>query len=201
MSDKDLEEQRRLRRAAVTRHGLPQVPEPEDVEDESDEEDVAGRRMEQRSLWVELQVRQAMARGDFDNLPGAGKPLRLPDRHDPDWWVKQLIERENIQVAPPAIALRREDAELDATVDREAREEGVRRLVDDFNHRVVEARRQLTGGPPVITKTRDPDTEVEAWRLRRRARHEEAAQRARERSARQPRRRRRSLFRRRPNAG
>lgn len=182
MSDKDLEEQRRLRRAAVTRHGVPQVPESEDVEDaaddEGDEEDVTARRMEQRSLWVELQVRQAMARGEFENLPGAGKPLRLPDRHDPDWWVKQLIERENIHVAPPAIALRREDVELDATIDREAREEGVRRVVDDFNHRVVEARRQLTGGPPVITKTRDPDAEVEAWRERRAQRIAEARQRA-----------------------
>jgi hypothetical protein len=189
MSDKDLEEQRRLRRAAVTRRGVPQVTEAEDVEDGSDEEDVTARRMEQRSLWVELQVRQAMARGDFENLPGAGKPLRLPDRHDPDWWVKQLIERENIHVAPPAIALRREDAELDATIDREAREEGVRRLVEDFNHRVVEARRQLTGGPPVITKTRDPEAEVEAWKERRTARAREAAARRADQD--QPRRQRR----------
>jgi hypothetical protein len=196
MSDKDLEEQRRLRRAAVTRRGVPQVPEAEDVEDGSDEEDVTARRMEQRSLWVELQVRQAMARGDFENLPGAGKPLRLPDRHDPDWWVKQLIERENIHVAPPAIALRREDAELDDVIDREAREEGVRRVVDDFNRRVVEARRQLTGGPPVITKTRDPETEVEAWRARRRARVEAARRSARERQDDQPRSRRRSWWRR-----
>ncbi len=91
------------------------------------------------------------------------------------------LEREKISVAPPAIALRREDAELDDTLDREAREEGVRRVVEDFNHRVVEARRQLQGGPPVITKTRDPDTEVEAWRERRRERIAEAKQRARER--------------------
>jgi hypothetical protein len=174
MSDKDLDEQRRLRRAAVTRHGVPQPPEPHGVEEPEQEDDPTARRLEQQSLWVELQVRRAMARGDFDDLPGAGKPLRLPDRHDPDWWVKQLIERENIHVAPPAIALRREDAELDDTIDLEAREDGVRRLVEDFNHRVVEARRQLTGGPPVITKTRDPDAEVEAWRDRRRARIEAA---------------------------
>src|SRR5690242_9107207 len=116
MSDKDLEEQRRLRRAAVTRHGVPQPPEPRDAEEVEQEEDPTARRLEQQSLWVELQVRQAMARGDFDDLPGAGKPLRLPDRHDPDWWVKQLIDRENIHVAPPAIALRREDAELDDTI-------------------------------------------------------------------------------------
>ncbi len=200
MSEKDLEEQRRLRRAAVTRYGAGDVPEPEDAQPDADDEDEATRRrMDQQALWVDLQIRQSMERGDFDNLPGAGKPLRLPDRHDPDWWVKQLIEREQIQVAPPAIALRREDAELDATLDREAREEGVRRVVDDFNHRVVEARRQLQGGPPVVTKTRDPDAEVEAWRApsyRPRRRGPATRPRTRDSSAEAPRSARRGLLRR-----
>ena len=43
----------------------------------------------------------------FDDLPGAGKPLDLPEKHDPDWWVKRLIEREKITgLAPAAIGLR-----------------------------------------------------------------------------------------------
>jgi hypothetical protein len=180
-----MDAERRLRRAAVTRWGV--VPEPEssreDVrETEEDEEGLAARRLDQQGLWVELQVRRAMERGDFDNLPGAGKPLKLPDTHDPDWWVKRLIEREKLSgVAPPAIGLRREDAELDETLDREATETGVRRIVDDFNRRVVEARRQLQGGPPVVTKTRDPDDEVERWRARRTARVEESRRRRAER--------------------
>jgi hypothetical protein len=131
-----------------------------------------------------------MARGDFDNLPGAGKPLKLPDRHDPDWWVKRLVEREKLTgVAPPAIGLRREDAELDATLDREATDEGVRRVVEDFNRRVIEARRQLTGGPPVVTPTRDVDHEIQAWRERRAARRERARLAAAEHAAEPPRRR------------
>lgn len=176
MDERDIEEQRRLRRAAVTRTG--QVPEPvrdPEADEVEDPDDAAAQRLEQQTLWVDLQVRRAMARGDFDDLPGAGKPLKLPDRHDPDWWVKRLVEREKLTgVAPPAIGLRREDADLDATLDREANEDGVRRVVDDFNRRVVEARRQLTGGPPVVTPTRDPDHEVEAWRARRTARRERA---------------------------
>jgi hypothetical protein len=110
-----------------------------------------------------------MARGDFDNLPGAGKPIKgLGTQHDPDWWVKKLIEREQITgVLPPALALRKEDAELDATLDRESAERVVRELLEDFNKRIVEARRQLQGGPPVITKTRDVGAEVAAWRARR----------------------------------
>ncbi|MDR6558772.1 hypothetical protein J2809_003142 [Arthrobacter pascens] len=45
----------------------------------------------------------------------------------------------------------------------------MRDIVDDFNARVIDARRQLQGGPPVITKTRDPDVEVQRWQERRRA--------------------------------
>jgi hypothetical protein len=159
-----LDRERRLRQAAVTA-AMRQPPEPaEPDEDDSD----AGRRMDQQALWVDLQVRRAMERGEFDNLPGAGKPLRLPDRHDPDWWVKSLIEREQITgVLPPALALRKEDVELDALVDREGTPEQVRRIVEDFNRRVVEARRQLQGGPPVVTPTRDVEREIEAWRSRR----------------------------------
>jgi Domain of unknown function (DUF1992) len=177
MDDRELAEQRRLRRAAVTRFGvLPDdVPTSSDAaEDEHEEDDnAASRRMDQKALWVDLQVRRSIERGEFDNLPGAGKPLKLPAQHDPDWWVKRLIEREKISgVAPPAIGLRREDAELDEVIDREWSEEGVRRIVADFNRRVVEARRQLTGGPPVLTRTRDADDEVAAWAARREARRE-----------------------------
>jgi DnaJ-like protein len=181
MSERDFDEERRMRRAAVARFG--QVPEP-DGEDavaasgdqKPDEDDnAASQRIEQQALWVDLQVRRAIDRGDFANLPGAGKPMHLPPQHDPDWWVKRLIEREQITgVAPPAIGLRQEDAELDGTIDREWAEDGVRRVVEDFNRRVVEARRQLTGGPPVVTKTRDPDVEVDRWRERRAAAKEAA---------------------------
>ncbi len=182
MGERSFDEERRLRRAAVTRYGV--VPDQDehddtDPDDASDKDDnAASKRMEQKALWVDLQVRRAIERGDFANLPGAGKPLHLPPQHDPDWWVKRLIEREKITgVAPPAIGLRQEDAELDDTLDREWAADGVRRVVEDFNRRVVEARRQLTGGPPVVTKTRDPETEVERWQERRAAARESARRR------------------------
>ncbi len=169
--EREIEEERRLRRARITAAtGQAPQPEPEPgPEQTDDEEDLAAKRIEQQTLWVDMQVRRAMERGDFDDLPGAGKPIRgLGSTHDPDWWVKNLIERERITgVLPPALALRKEDAELDGVLDRETTEDGVRRAVRDFNRRVVEARRQLQGGPPVITPTRDEDGEVTAWRTRR----------------------------------
>lgn len=141
--------------------------------------DAAATRIQHQARWVDLQIQQAMERGDFDNLPGAGKPLGdLGSPHDRDWWLKKLIEREQITgVLPPALQLRKEDAELERELDRETAEQVVRRIVEDFNKRVIEARRQLQGGPPVVTKTRDVDEEVERWRgrLRERTRRRAAA--------------------------
>ncbi len=158
----------------------PRDDRPERVEQARDARtgDSAARvRMRHQHRWVDLQVQQAMERGEFDDLPGAGKPIEgLGPSHDPDWWLKRLIERERITgVLPPALQLRKDDAELDARLDRLAAEREVRRELDDFNARVVSARRQLEGGPPVITPTRDVDAELGAWRERRAARRTTAA--------------------------
>lgn len=134
--------------------------------------DAAAERARNQVQWVDQQIREAMARGEFDDLPGAGKPIPdLGSTHDPDWWVKRLVEREKITgVLPPALQLRKEDARLEEALDREHSEKAVRETLVDFNRRVVEARRQLLGGPPVITRLRDVEAEVEAWRERRRRR-------------------------------
>jgi hypothetical protein len=125
-------------------------------------------RAREQARWVDLQVQRAIERGEFDNLPGAGKPLPPLD-DDPDWWLKKLIERERITgVLPEALQLRKDDAALDAELDTQSSERVVRDMLETFNRRVVNARRQLQGGPPVITPTRDVEGEVAAWRGRRR---------------------------------
>ncbi|HWM33853.1 MAG TPA: DUF1992 domain-containing protein [Pseudolysinimonas sp.] len=123
-----------------------------------------------RAMYVETVLQQAIRRGDFDDLPGAGKPLTgLTAVHDPDWWIRRKIEREQLTgLGPPALTLRVENAALDDRLDALAREDDVRAVLEDFNLRVVEARRQLLGGPPVVTPTRDVDAEVVRWRERRR---------------------------------
>lgn len=128
----------------------------------------ARARIEQQQTWVDLQVSQAMRRGDFDDLPGLGKPLDLGAEHDPDWWVKGLLRREQVSgVLPPALQLRADDARLDAELDRLGSAREVRETVADFNARVRAARYQPLGGPPLITSQRDVEAEVAAWRERR----------------------------------
>ncbi|THI95452.1 DUF1992 domain-containing protein, partial [Nocardioides sp.] len=153
------------------------TPDPASERERREAEKAAARaRIEQQHTWVDLQVRQAMARGDFDNLPGAGKPLKgLGEHYDPDWWVKQLVERERITVLPPALQLRKDDAELDDRIDELASERDVREFVQDFNERVIRARYTPVDGPPLITMPRDLESTVAEWRERRDARRRTTA--------------------------
>ncbi|NYE19050.1 DUF1992 domain-containing protein [Microbacterium immunditiarum] len=125
-----------------------------------------------RAAYVETAIQQAIRRGEFDDLPGYGKPLEgLGDHHDPDWWIRRKIESEKLTgLGPPALTLRVEHAELEERLDELTREQDVREYLEDFNRRVIEARRQLLGGPPVVTPTREIEDEVAAWRERREAR-------------------------------
>lgn len=139
----------------------------QDADDPRTGRPAAEDRIRHQARWVDLQIERAMARGEFDDLPGAGKPL--PDLGSgTDWWLRKLIEREQITgVLPEALQLRKDDAGLDAVLDQQTREQDVRDELETFNRRVLNARRQLLGGPPVITPTRDVEAEVAAWRERR----------------------------------
>src|ERR687890_912410 len=152
---------------------------PERELDERTGRGAAAQRMQRKQEWVEQQLRIAMERGEFDNLPGAGKPIKdLGAQHDPDWWIKRLIEREKITgVLPLALQLRKDDAELDATLDRHTSESEVRRELEEFNARVMKARYTPVDGPPLVTMPRDVEAEVGAWRDRQQARRRDAAAR------------------------
>lgn len=145
------------------------------------------------ALLADMHVRRAIERGEFDDLPGSGKPLPMPDRYDPDWWLKNLVKRERLVILPPSIELRREDAALDERLDEIWVEEDVRHEVEEFNRRVLRGRYQPPAGPPLVTMPRDVDETVAAWARRRAARAAEAEARSRA-SAPVERRRRRRRF-------
>ncbi len=48
--------------------------------------------------WIDKQIREAQERGEFDNLPGKGKPINGIDApYDELWWVKQKLAREQVE--------------------------------------------------------------------------------------------------------
>ncbi|WP_416395513.1 MULTISPECIES: DUF1992 domain-containing protein [unclassified Curtobacterium] len=177
----------RLRRAA--RYRYQQLVDSEIERGSLDPDEVREERRLLKAADVaahaRAQIEQAERRGAFEGNPYHGKPLPGNDgRHDPDWWIKAKIEREEITgIAPPALSLRKEDGELDGRLDDLALEADVRAVLEDFNARVKEARRQLLGGPPVVTPLRDVDTEVGRWRERQQERLAAEAQAAADRAA------------------
>ena len=98
--------------------------------------------------WVERQIRESMERGDFDNLPGAGKPIPdLAAPYDELWWLRKKLRDEKLSIDPPILVLRRE---LDETLQRigAARSEAeVRRLVVAINERIVDVNAHSFFGP------------------------------------------------------
>ena len=141
---------------------------------------------------VDKQIREAQERGDFDNLPGAGKPLDLGDLNDPDWWVKRLAARENLDMSgalPGALGLRKEAAGFPDTLADVASAKNVRDILQDYNRRVLADRLRPAVGnlPPLIAKTVDVDEMVGLWRELRAERADRAAQeRARHAALSQP---------------
>lgn len=130
----------------------------------------AGRRHEDR---VERLVREARERGDFDDLPGAGAPLRGLDREfTAEQWAADKARREGFDVTgmlPPALALRRERETLARDVHELTSEAVVREVVAGFNDRVRELYRRPAEGPFVAVALLDADALVGEWTARRRA--------------------------------
>lgn len=72
---------------------------------------------------VERSIREAMARGEFDHLPGTGKPLPDLDRqYDPDWWARRYLEQMKAQDAADDVRrlIQRELPHLRTMPDRAA---------------------------------------------------------------------------------
>lgn len=128
---------------------------------------------------VEAQIRSAQERGEFDNLPGAGKPIPGRDLpYDESWWIKSFLEREALPsdlLLPTPLQLRRRVEQLPDEVRDLPTEESVRALVAALNAEIVAWLRTPTG-PRVVVRPVNADDTVRRWRAdRERAAHERVA--------------------------
>ena len=117
--------------------------------------------------WIDKQIREAQERGEFDNLPGAGRPLPgAGTRYDDDWWVNGLLRREEMSVdamLPESLVLRRDVERLPATVAALRSEKQVRDAVDQVNVRIREWLR-MPSEPFTRVSLVDADAVVLQWR-------------------------------------
>ena len=119
--------------------------------------------------WVDRQIREAIERGEFDNLRGQGKPIKgLDGRDDENWWIKAYLAREQLPFPlPTALALRKEVIELSETLADISDEESVREIIKDLNHRIAESHRIRVDGPQIVLRLVNVERAVADWRRRR----------------------------------
>ena len=115
--------------------------------------------------WVERKIRESMERGEFDNLPGAGKPIPDLDRpYDELWWLRKKLRDEQFSIEPPLLELRRQFDETRARIAAAGNEAEVRRLVAAINERIVYVNTHTTSGPATELAPLDVERVVAQWR-------------------------------------
>lgn len=120
----------------------------------------------ERTDPVEQAIADAIRRGEFDDLPGAGKPLELGD-NDPAWWARRkLAEMQQLdQALEAADELYRQ---LDAlwTLPSEA---AVVTEVSQLNRRIEAVNHTRPEGEKISEI--DPAAAVRTWHRMHRIRH------------------------------
>ncbi|MFD3720183.1 DUF1992 domain-containing protein [Streptomyces sp. NPDC058674] len=115
--------------------------------------------------FVDRQIGEAAARGDFEKLPGYGKPLASLDApYDELWWIKGKLHREGFSALPPALALRKEAEDAREAVRAARSERRVREVLAEINDKIRAALRMPPPGPPLNLTEFDVEHEVAAWR-------------------------------------
>jgi hypothetical protein len=119
--------------------------------------------------WIDQQISEATERGAFDNLPGAGKPLRQGVPDDPDAWVLDWVRREGVpaeELLPTPLRLRKQAARLAEGVPALGSEQAVRDAVAELNEQIMEWRK-LPLGPPIFVPLVDCEAMVGKWQAER----------------------------------
>ncbi|WP_026423528.1 DUF1992 domain-containing protein [Actinokineospora inagensis] len=114
--------------------------------------------------WVESQIREAANRGEFDNLPGTGKPLT--NLEDPQAWLTTYLRREGLPteaLLPEPLRLRKEVEHLPTLIRGLPRESHVRDVVEDLNNRIKTWMRNGQDTHFTVPLV-DPDEIVARWR-------------------------------------
>ncbi|MFL6098244.1 MAG: DUF1992 domain-containing protein [Blastococcus sp.] len=118
--------------------------------------------------WVDAQISEGLARGDFDGLAGAGKPLPRASLDETGYeWVLAKARKENLDVfgmLPPGLALKKEREDLPRRADELPSAAAVRALAEDYNAR-VEAfwRRPQESRWSPVPGLADVDALVDGW--------------------------------------
>lgn len=97
---------------------------------------------------IEHRIQEAMAKGDFDNLPGYGKPLRLEDdSHIPEDLRMAYKVLKNANCLPPEVELRRDIRHMKDMLDDIPDEAEKVRQIQRINYKIMKLNTMGRGSP------------------------------------------------------
>jgi len=121
--------------------------------------------------YLEFQLRRAREEGQFDHLPGAGKPIPGLDQHyDENWWLREWMRRENLSALPDTLRLRKELSDEIERLWRIPSESQAAETIDAINARIRKLNAMPLDGPPLNIHVLNKAETLERWREEREAR-------------------------------
>ena len=113
---------------------------------------------------AESRLQAAIDGGEFQNLPGMGKPLPDVNPNDKHWWLKQKCRDEGLEVLPPALELKRDVErawrEIEESWERHRDVERLHGELSALNRLIAERNVRVGWGPPSDVQPFDIDKEI-----------------------------------------
>ena len=115
--------------------------------------------------FAERKIREAQAEGQFDSLPGFGKPIPdLDGPEDENWWIKNKLRQEGLVILPPILEARRDIEKTLEAVQSMHSEHQVRVALKALNERIRAAHFSAADGPADGVRPVDAEAVVRSWR-------------------------------------
>ena len=88
---------------------------------------------------IEQKIREAQMKGEFDNLPGTGKPVEIEDdRHVPEDLRMAYKILKNANCVPPEIELKKEIRRMEDMLENLSDEKEKYRQIKKINFRIMQ---------------------------------------------------------------
>ena len=116
-------------------------------------------------LIAENKIQTAIDAGEFDELPGFGKPLAdLDQPFSHASWLRQKAEKEQLNLLPPALQLKADVARKLDLLKLSKEEAKLRDALKALNEWIASSNRQILWGPPSNTMPVDVEAFIEGWK-------------------------------------
>jgi hypothetical protein len=121
-----------------------------------------------RKAWqliANAKIEQAIQEGQFNALPGFGKPLNLdPANNAGDCWLKRKAQQENLEILPPALVLKRHVERKQQAILEIRDEAKARTALLELNEMIEKSLMNILWGPPCDVLPLEIERFMEAWR-------------------------------------